>query len=385
MTKTKLTLALLGACTLFCAQSQAAELIVGGMIDTGVRLYHTRDGVNGGQTNVEMADGMRDANRVIFIGSEKLSDRTDLGFWLEASYASDSGAMKTSGSLFDRGAYLWLKNDSYGQLSAGRIGVMRSGGTPLTFDITGQRINPFGTGWGDIGSPMLSLPFYGFPVSNMIQYDTPKFGGLQAHFQYSFAVSNDGDVTEGTSYADRYSAAALTYDSEKLNLVAMVDLMNENSKTAPQDDALGVLVGGNLHFDAVTLYSSAAWFRDSDWIPSLPGFSDYSLFEGLDRINGWSATVGARIPAWGGSVNIYGLYMDADYDDNVTTERAAQIGKDLKRMAAAVGYEYPLSKRTSVYGAAAVYKDKIELTAANGHEFKNPSSAQVILGLHHTF
>ncbi|WP_368661008.1 porin [Sutterella sp.] len=368
--------------------ASAGSVKIGGMVDTGLKFSSVdAGGSQGSQQKLEMADGMLDANRIIFIGEEDLSERTKLGFWLEASYASDSGAMKTSGSLFDRGSYIFLNNQDYGQLAAGRIGLMRSGGTPLTFDITGRRVSPFGTGWGDLASPMYSMPFYGFPVSNMLQYDSPMIHGVQAHVQYSFQIDTSTG-TEGKSSADRYGAFALTYDGGDLNLVGMVDWMNEATGTANPDphDSWTFMLGGNYDFGVAKLYATATYFKDANNVWWLPGFDDtnYNLFNGCDQINGYSVTLGTKIPAWGGAINLSAMYLDADYDDEVTAETAAQIGTDLKRYTFVAGYEYPLSKQTTLYGAAGFFKDKVNYVSA-GNTYDDPFVTQVIIGIHHNF
>mgnify|MGYP000217677195 FL=1 len=148
-TKSLITL----ACAAAALAANGAEVKIGGMVDTGLRFQHTSTGTGTSTNTLEMAEGMLNANRIIFMGGENLRPGTDLGFCLEASYASDSGEMKTEGSLFDRGSYIYIKDQDLGQVAFGRLGIMRSGATPLSFDITGARINPFGTGWGKLYVP----------------------------------------------------------------------------------------------------------------------------------------------------------------------------------------------------------------------------------------
>ena len=376
--------AVFSAFTMMSSTTHAADLTVAGMIDTGLRFYHVNDGVNGSTNRYEMADGLLDGNRLLFIGHEDLSPETDLGFWLEASFTSDSGEMKTSGTLFDRGVYMWIRNKAWGQLSAGRSGAVRSGATPLTFDITWNRINPFGTGWGELGNPVFLMPFYGFSVNNMLQYDTPTFGPLQAHVQHSFAISNETGVVEGKSSADRYTSLSLTFDSEVVNLVAMLDTINENSNTGPQKDMVSALVGGNVNWGDVRFYAWGSWFKNADNVIALPGFSDYSLFQGMDRINGYSFGTGVRVPFAGGNINAYAMTLKADYDDTVTEAVAEQVGSEVRRYGAAVGYTYPLSQRTTLYGAVGFYKDVASLVN-DGHAYHNPMSSQVMFGINHKF
>lgn len=381
------TAAAAAAAALACAGASAMDLTVAGMVDTGLRYMNASDGAGHHADTLDMTEGVLDANRVIFMGGEDLSPDTRISFWLEMSYASDSGEQKTSGSLFDRGSYLYLQNKKAGQFAAGRIGTMRSGATPLTFDLTSNRYSAFGTGWGDIASPLYAMPFYGFPISNMLQYDSPIFSGFSLHAQHAFGDSDSTTgAAEGKSTADRYSSLGLTWDGGRLSLVLMADWMDESTLNKDRHDFWSVIAGGNYRFDGGTaLYAWATYFKNANNIMPLPGFGDYSLFDGLDQIKGYSVSLGARIPCRGGSINLWGLYMDADYDDDVSDERAAQIGTDMKRYGLAVGYTYPLSKRTTLYAVAGGYRDSAALTSAGGHRYDDPSTTEVIVGMHHNF
>ena len=68
--------------------------------------------------------------------------------------------------------------------------------------------------------------------------------------------------------------------------------------------------------------------------------------------------------------------MDAD-------DQAATDAHDMQRYAFSVGYEYPLSKRTFVYGGAGYYVDSYDKVAA-GRDDK-ASVAAVNAGLVHKF
>ncbi len=367
------------ACAASCAAAHAADVKIAGMIDTGLRYQHASTGTGSSTSSLEMAEGMLNANRIILMGGESLRPGTDLGFWLEASFASDSGEMKTEGSLFDRGSYVYLKDQALGQVAFGRLGIMRSGATPLTFDITGSRINPFGTGWGTLASPMYVMPFYGFPSSNMIQYDTPAFGALKGHFQYSFDADTAGsDVVEGTSSADRYASAAFTWDGGAANLVLMADWMNEASASGEQKDAFGLLVGGNADLEPFRLYAFGAWFKSGDMIMPLPGLSDCTPLMGLDDIGGHAFSVGLRAPLLSGEFNLYAMRMSAEADD------ADADGAHVTRTSLAAGWKYDFTKRTSFYAAAGWSEDRTQY-ASGDSSFKNPKTWQVLAGIHHNF
>lgn len=361
------------ACT-----AHAAEVKVLGMIDTGLRYQHASTGTGTSTNTFDMADGLLDANRIILTGGEALRPGTEAGFWLEASYASDTGAMKTAGTLFDRAGYVWISDRDLGRLSAGVGGFMRSGATLLTYGLTARRISPFGTGWGDLGLAMYDRPFRGFGLSNMIQYDTPAFAGVSGHFQYSFDAGSEKGAVEGKSSANRYASAAMTYDGGKLNLVLMADMMNESSLHGSRKNAVSVLLGGNYSLDPVTLFGFATWFNGEDSIMPLPGLSECTPLMGRDDITGTTFSAGMRAPLLSGEFNLYAARMSADADD------ADATGAHVTRMALVAGWRYELSKQTTFYTAAGWYRDRTNFT--NGAAaFKNPQVQQVFAGIHHNF
>lgn len=80
--------------------------------------------------------------------------------------------------------------------------------------------------------------------------------------------------------------------------------------------------------------------------------------------------------------------MDAEPAGSVTDglKGAALKAKDFDftRYQLAVGYNYSLSKRTSVYAAASLLKDKVDYAVA-GKEDAKTTKGQAMFGLLHTF
>ena len=101
-----------------------------------------------------------------------------VGFKLENGFKSDTGALKTEDTLFDREASVSLYGD-FGTLSMGRMGGVAS--SAGTYDIVYSMADAFDGGDNNI----LGLAISG-RSDNMITYQTPKFAGLQGTFQYSF-------------------------------------------------------------------------------------------------------------------------------------------------------------------------------------------------------
>lgn len=111
--------------------------------------------------------------------------------------------------------------------------------------------------------------------------------------------------------------------------------------------------------------TSSAWARM---------FSDKDFRYG--DATGWSVMAGVDVPVGGGLVKTSLGYLDASSDAyNHTSDRV--VDKDFSRFMAAAGYEYYLSKRTTLYAGAGYIQDSV----ANS----DPRWVQVNCGLTHKF
>ena len=362
-----------------CGQASAAEVKVAGMVDTGLRYASVSSGTGHHSSSIALADGLKDANRIVLLGKETLSPEREVGFFLEAGFSSDTGEMKTANTLFDRAGYLYFKDTNLGQVSAGLLGVTRAGGTPLAYSVTSERISPFGTGWGDLANPIYAMPFHGFSLANALQYDSIKWGPVQGHVTYSFGSSSENGMVEGSASANRYAALALTYDIDRLHLVVMADRMNESSRVSNQKDEVGVLAGGHATLGQQRVFGWGEHFSGADAIMPLPGLSDCTPMRGLDDIDGSSVSVGFDMPLWGGLWRVYGLRMRAKAQD------ASAEGQRITRTALVTGWDMSLSRRTSLYMAVGRYEDRVRYIDIQGRTYDHPSSIQAVLGLHHNF
>ena len=89
---------------------------------------------------------------------------------------------------------------------------------------------------------------------------------------------------------------------------------------------------------------------------------------------GYSVALGVGVPAFGGTAKAHVGYLSA--------EDTAESDNTLDRWNISVGYDYNLSKRTSVYTAATYLQDKLEYKAK---EDRDPSAVEVMAGLIHRF
>ena len=360
------------------AASQAADVTVYGKVDLGLVYSHADAGVGASESTFQMQSGNFLASRFGFKGEEELSDRTKVGFVLENGFEADSGALKTSGTIFDRGSWLFVRNQDWGELAAGKIGILRSSAADYSYFVLGARVSPFGSGWNAAGSPMYMMPFYGVLRDNTLAYVSPSMNGLKIHAQYAMG-SNEYENKPST---DRYYGVAATYDHDRFQLVALLDSLNENSKDKDGvNDSWGLTLGGNATFDFAKVYGWAQYFKDANTLMGLPGLTDYKLFNGLDEISGYSVNAAINKTIGSGNFMLMASYMNAEPDDEMTDLQRSQVGDELDRYSLSVGYLHHLSKTLKFYAAATYYKDKVDFKTADGTEFHNPSVVQIMSGL----
>ena len=366
--KSLVAVAVLGAVAF---SAQAADVTMYGRLDTGLR-YTNIDTDLPNQDDVstfEMSSGNYTGNRFGVKATEDLGNGVKVGFVLENGFNSDDGALKTDKKLFDREANLYVTG-SFGTLSAGRLGILN--GTAGSYAI--GNFNPFGTGWGDVANQnALWGAGFGSRYDNMLTYVTPDFAGVKVYAQYSFGDNGN----ENKSSTNRYGALGATYTAGGLNVIGIVDTINKKSydpatnTTADVDDTVRVTIGGSYDFGMVKPYVAASYFKDG----SISDVADVYKAAGVDLsgtvYDGFGVVVGASAPAFGGTFHGTLGYMDA--------EDQTALELDGSRWMLGVGYEYSLSKRTTVYADAGYYQDDID-----NSDIK-PSVTQAAIGLVHKF
>lgn len=230
---------------------------------------------------------------------------------------------------------------------------------------------------------------------NTVTYVSPDWAGFKVHAQYSFKTDTNNDSPEGKSDTDRYYGVAATYNNDSLYLVGIVDFIDysctnwDATQPNPKDDQYTVTLGGNYDFGFMKLYGMAQYFDNAKGIGqksingdgTFGGGYTYNGTDGWDSAKGYGIAIGVGVPAFGGTAKASVGYMDAESQGNAVWTAAHQDG-GLTRWNVSVGYDYSLSKRTSVYTAAAYTKD--DCTDYNGFN-REPSTVEVMAGLIHKF
>jgi predicted porin len=219
----------------------------------------------------------------------------------------------------------------WGTAVFGRVATFSSG--TGSFDFFGP-VDPFGTGFVGGGGLMFSSTANSLRVDNAALYQSPTFGGFKLGAGYSFNVvgnevagsSNNVDLWYfGAQYAAGPFFAAITYD--------LFDIPGAS-------DQKNLQIGATWDLKFLKLHGAYA-------------------FEGDQRINNIAGiTSGADAKVWMGGITIplFGGSLFSSYQayngDPVTlavpvTVPATVDERDFKVWA--IGYSYPLSRRTNLY------------------------------------
>ena len=392
MKKTLAAVAVLGA---FAGSALAADVQLYGVVDTGLQYLHADTDATGvdATDKFSMESGMQSGSRFGFKGTEDLGNGLTVGFILENQFSSDTGALKNKDSFFHREASLFLQG-GFGKLAFGRMGSINGGVS--SWGKYGV-ISAFGTSWGSYSAQAGNWAVGGGMWDNMIAYETPNFAGFNVFAQYGMgnAVEGYGSV-ENESSSNRYYAIGASYSNGPLNLYFAVDSINYatcNCITAADlDDSLTVTLGGNFDFEVVKLFAGAQYF-DNVKLSNMSGAVNQSgiKYNGIGDLTdgklasymkGWSLGVSGSIPVAGGQVLIGAAYLDAEAADNETN--ANLVNDEMTRWIVSAGYDYPLSKRTNVYGVVTYNQDSLDFGRA-GRPDQDPTVFGVMVGLRHKF
>ena len=389
MKKTLAAVAVLGA---FAGSALAADVQLYGVIDTGVRYLSSDMDINAAGQGVDSVDkfsmesGMQSGSRFGFKGTEDLGNGLTVGFILENQFNSDDGSLKDDNHFFRREASLFLQG-GFGKIAFGRMGSINGGTSSWAQHGV---MSAFGTSWGSYAAQADTV-FGGSGLwDNMISYETPSFAGFTVYAQYGMGNSDDAGA-ENESTSNRYYALGAKYANGPLNLFLSVDSINYKSYDATDgslgdvDDAWTVRFGGNYDFEVVKLFAGAAYFDEaklstfagagSDWISA-----NFKGNEGYAKVKGWSLGVSAAIPAAGGNVLVGASYMDADAADSL--DKTVYEDAEVSRWIVSAGYDYPLSKRTNVYGVVTYNQNSMDKIGAKDAD---PTVWGVMLGMRHKF
>lgn len=343
----------------------AANFTLYGTVDEGLFYSYKKDANDVKTHNLGVASGTVSASKFGFKGTEDLGNGLKVGFKLENQFSADDGQL-SQGRLFRREASLSVYSD-YGTISLGRMGGV--GSSAGTYDIIYGYGDAFDGFDNDIGDGLVSSARY----DNMVTYQTPKFGGVQATVQYSFKEDGkDGSGVEGKASANRYAGAALTGDFGPLGVAAAYEFQNYSSVDTPDaDDGHTVYLAANYDCGVAKTFAMVQYFK------GMQSAVKADAAEDSKGIKGFGATVGTVFGLLGGETTVAVYYADGKEEQKV----AGVHEDDLSYLGASARYVYPLSKRTSVYVGAGMAKYDRKTEA----DKEKTTIGQAYLGMTHQF
>lgn len=338
MKKSLLALAVLGAFA--GAASAQTNVTIYGVVDAGIT---HENGAAGSVT--KLATGVQSGNRLGFKGSEDLGGGLKANFQIENGFDLDTGKARQGGALFGRQAYVGLSG-GFGAVNAGRQY------NPVFTAL--DAIDPFGTGLTGASTNLMGFgATVDSRINNALTYTSPELSGFTFNGMYGF-----GEVPGSTS-SSRYYGLSVGYARGPVSAFLAYDNANNATDTNTTKE---LLLGGTYNFGVATAHlafeseKNDAGMNYRDWLvgvsaPVGPGTVMASYIRKNDRS---SADAGAR-----------------QY---------------------AVGYTYPLSKRTNFYtsygyisndaGAGFVVSD----ASSGGNAVNNGDSSRAFtVGIRHKF
>lgn len=360
----------------------AGQVTLYGVVDEGLN-YTKEDVQANGVRHVDkhtfgLDSGLNAASRIGLTGQEALGNGMTVGFKLENGFKADTGALGDKNRLFDREASLTVTSP-FGRLSAGRMGGIASAAG--SYDIVYAIGDAFDGGDNKIFGLAKSARY-----DNMLTYQTPVMGGLQATVQYSFKKNsidpNRLDAREGSKNANRYTSAALTGSYGPFNAVLAYELQDYGSNYAaskmPSKDGQAIYLGGNYDFGVAKAFAMAQYFKGQEAIDAMTAIDAAKPINPTAGFKGYGLHLGTIVPVCAGHLTIGGYYVDGKAEFEKTADR------DNDYIGIATKYVYPLSRRTSLYAGAGYAHAKLDGDATDKGDTK-ANVTQAYMGVTHKF
>lgn len=334
MNKSLIALAVLGA---FAGTVSAqSSVTIGGTVDLAARNVS-----NSGRGSVQsLATGSLSTSAIRFFGTEDMGGGLKAGFWLEAAVNPDTGTAQAD-KFWGRRATVSL---------IGRFGEVRLGRDYSPSFWNTAVFDPFGyVGVGAsgnlVGPISASAPTY-IRADNSIGYFLPAMGGI---YGQAMVAAGEGNLN------GKYMGGRLGFASGPFNIAAAVG----RQYLSPTGRFNNYNIGGSYDLGIAKLMG----YYNND--------KNTATNAETNRF-----TIGAQVPMGQGVISASYGRMDQKRSNN----DAVQI---------ALGYQYALSKRTTIYGTASRLDNKgaLALAIPGGAAGITPggNSTGIEAGLRHTF
>lgn len=378
----KKSLAALAVLGVAAGYASAANVTLYGVADLGLMYNHSKFETGNTATKTDsfgLNSGINAGSRFGLKGTEELGNGLTVGFKLENSFNADDGTLGHDNRLFGREASVSLSGD-FGTLSAGRMGGV---GSSAGVDTVFANGDAFDGGDNDVLGLALSSRY-----DNLLQYQTPVFAGVQGTFQYSFKGDNKDeaqkDRREGSAAVDRYYSASLNGNWGAVGAVVAYEFFNYasnngNGQAIDHEDGQIVYLGANYDCGFAKTFAMAQYFKGvkSGAVSALTDNVTFADGTYNDGVKGYGFHLGTQVPVLAGTTTVGLYYVD------MTGESTTVADRDGDYYGVAARYEYPLSKRTTVYTGAGY--GKVTLDKVGAIEEQSDEIVQAYVGLKHTF
>lgn len=343
--------------------SAQSGVTIYGIVDAG----YVRESGGAAGTVHKLTSGVGSASRLGFRGNEDLGGGLSAIFTLESGVKIDTGELDATNTLFNRQAFVGLKSN-FGTLTIGRQY------TPW-HQALAQVGDPWGTGYAG-GSKNL-FPDYGSNIrtSNTLLYSAPETMGFTGDLAYSAGEQ------PGSAKAGRQVGFSVGYANGPLNVRVAYNNKNSDVAAAPGVTPISRSIGTNkmivANYDFRVVKAYFAYSKDKGFNSAPLGNTTNPFGYVLPptaSLDSNEYLLGVTAPLGGGTV--LASYMRKN-DKTAFNQDARSWG---------VGYQYPLSKRTSLYTAYGSINNKngAGYTVANNTEAGSGDRA-FNLGVRHTF
>lgn len=389
MKKSLIAVSVLGA---FAAgAASATDIQLYGLINPGLTFISSNGDYAGAETqnSLSMEEGKEFGSRWGIRGTEEINSDLKVGFVLESGFRSDTGALgaaSNTGRIFDREAHLDL-HTNYGKFSFGRMPLF---GSVLGADGLFRAIDPLWANYTSaFGSGQATASDW-TRVDNAISYVTPTFAGLTGYAMYSLKKDGTKDGEESMAESDRYASLAVRYQNGNLEAIMVADMTmygsvdSKEAATHDVDNGYTVTIGGNYAFsNGFKLLAFAQYFDDQylnaaaragvtlDGVAHVSAAGSDAMAYGY--VSGYGLSLGAHYPIGEGTLKGQVAYRDMDNTEDV----------DFNRWYVALGYDYPLSKRTNLYAMTGFTQEKVENNKTK--QEATPYGYELSIGIVHRF
>ena len=334
------------------------QLIITGVVDMGLKY----EKVSGQTGKLTMESGQENASRINLIALEQINPDLSVEGFLEIDTEVDSGQLKginkdqkdaPGSTLFNAQSTLSLIHREYGQIGFGHLYSFSS-----NIGQTGwaHRLDPFESYLE--ASTFATASFKN--LSNTIYWISPRMSGLQLGAMYSFNGESQKEVAGDFSKNNRFWNVAANYEQGPWSLVMTLDGETVSSESR-RSNPLQFRVGGSLDAGWAKFFLGYNYEKNSQRISvesadgNLGGL--YAIGTGivpdaLDNgkgIDKHAVNLGVQVPLGNGTFAAQYQYLTGKTDNPFV--KSLLVGEShIAKNVYTVGYFYPLSKRTHLYG-----------------------------------